>query len=143
LRLTSHIKYPVNERESAISGLVTAVFLIDAHDSLKYLKITEFPTNNMGREVFNKVKMAIALKELGKGNWMLPVRFSLFEINWDKTQTSIPSNQEAQSNMVRYDGWKKDFIYNPHGMQLPKETKPLSEVEIHGYILRARDETVE
>ncbi|WP_214070207.1 hypothetical protein [Mucilaginibacter sp. dw_454] len=141
--LTSHIKYPVSEREWQISGLATAVFVIDAHDSLKFLKIVEFPTNNMGREIFNKIKTAITVKKLGKGNWMLPIRFSMFIVDRGKTQISISSGQEAQAFIIRNHDWKNDFIYNPHDMPLPKDIKHLSEVEVNGYIVRAHEETVD
>lgn len=132
--LSAQIRYPALDRELGISGLVIAVFSTDADSQLQYLKIVRSFSNTASQEVFNQIKNAVALKKMGKGNWVLPVCFSLFLRNGDKTETEVAPNPKGLTTAATGLGGLQKFIYNPNNITEFKDPKVLKGIMVRGYV---------
>jgi hypothetical protein len=88
--MTSTIKYPADELEKGNSGMVSALFSVDASHKIQYIKITRSPSASLSNEVINALKANTSLNIFKPGSqYIVPV---FFQAGNTRARLAIPGN---------------------------------------------------
>ncbi|WP_214070208.1 M56 family metallopeptidase [Mucilaginibacter sp. dw_454] len=127
------IHYNKIDRDRRLAGRVIAAFSTDGKGNLVYLKIVRTPSRPMADEVFRVIKGSEVVKRLRKGNWVIPITFTLGITQPGGNIADLVPDPKVIAAAAAEPG--NFLVYNPNNIAQPEDdTRQFNEVVIRGYI---------